>query len=214
MPLFVNASNVRAYGHIDGTDEPWSEHNLSSNIRAASAFLEKRTNRQFELSIGTRKFTTNGDAFVALPGLISASSVSLASTAMTADSDYHLIPDSQQTGSYIGIQFRPFGRRADYRSYPDWFDTNKDQRWGTFTGSDPNDLVIAGTWGYNPLPDELLLATKALAFWYTKRPDASLGGLSVTPLGTEVDLSQYPVEVREFIAAWKIESEHGVASVG
>jgi hypothetical protein len=214
MPQFVSASNVRAYGHIEGTSEPWSEFNLASNISAASAFLEKRTGRQFELVIETRKFTTNGDAFVALPGLISTTSVTLAGTSMTLDTDAHLIPDTQQTGSYVGIQFRPFGAGANYRSWPSWFDTNLDRRWYPGFSSDPNDLVITGTWGYNPLPDELLLATKALAFWYTKRPDAILGGVSLTPAGAEVDLSQYPVEVREFISAWRLETEHGVASVG
>lgn len=215
MPAFVNASNVRAYGNVTGIDAPWSEANLGSNIRAASEFLEKRTHRQFELQTATtRKFTTNGDAFVALPGLRTATSVTLAGSAMTADTDYFLIPDHQQTGLSIGIQFRPFGSRSDYRSFYNWFDTNLDRRWYPGYTSDPNDLVIAGNWGHDPIPDSLMLATKALAFWYTKRPDALLGGVSVTPLGTEVDLSAYPAEVQEFVRDWKIDSEHSVVSAG
>ena len=213
MPSFVNASNVRAYAGIEEALSPWDEHNLGSNIRAASSFLEKRTGRQFELQLNaTKKFTTNGEAFVPLPGLRTASSVTLASSALEADNTYHLIPDTQQTGSYIGIQFRPFGRRADYRSWPDWFDTNKDRRWGVGFTSDPNDLVIVGDWGYDPIPEEMMHATKVLAAWFTRRPDALLGGVSVTPGGTEVDLGALPVEVRLFIEEWKI--GRAVASVG
>ena len=205
MPAFVNASNVRAYAGIDGINAPWSEANLGSNIRAASAFLEKRTGRQFELQLATtRKFTTNGEAFVPLPGLRSASSITLAGSSMTLDTDAWLIPDHQQTGVYIGLQIRPFGRGGDYRSWPNWFDTNLDRRWHAGYTSDPNDLVITGDWGYNPLPDELLHATKALAVWFTKRPDASLGGVSVTANGSEVDLGQLPVEARLFIEEWKL----------
>lgn len=213
MPAFVNASNVRAYAGIDGLVAPWGEDNLASNIRAASAFLEKRTGRQFELQVGaTKKFTTNGEAFVALPGLRTATSVTLASSALEADNTYHLIPDTQQTGSYIGIQFRPFGRGGSYRSWPDWFDTNKDRRWGVGFTSDPNDLVIVGDWGYDPIPEEMMHATKVLAAWFTRRPDALLGGVSVTAGGTEVDLGALPAEVRLFIEEWKI--GRAVASVG
>jgi hypothetical protein len=79
MPAFTNASNVRAYAGvmaIDAQDDRWNAPMLSSNILAASAFLERRTGRQFELQLNaTKRFTTNGDAFVALPGLRSASSV-------------------------------------------------------------------------------------------------------------------------------------------
>lgn len=212
MPAFVNASNVRAYAGIDGITSPWDEHNLGSNIRAASAFLERRTGRQFELQLNaTKKFTTNGDSFVPLPGLRTVSSVTLASSALEADNTFHLIPDTQQTGSYIGIQFRPFGRGADYRSWPDWFDTNKDRRWGYGFTSDPNDLVIVGDWGYDPIPEEMMHATKVLAAWFTRRPDALLGGVSVTANGTEVDLGALPAEVRLFIEEWKI--GRAVASV-
>jgi hypothetical protein len=208
MPAFTNASNVRAYAGvmaIDAQDDRWNAPMLSSNILVASAFLERRTGRQFELQLATTKrFTTNGDAFVALPGLRSASSVSLASTTMELDNTYHLIPDTQQTGVYIGIQFRPFGRGADYRSWPDWFDTNKDRRWYPGFTSDPNDLVITGDWGYIDYPDELVHVTNVLAAWITRRPDSLLGGVSVTPSGTEIDMGALPIEVRLFIDTWKI----------
>jgi hypothetical protein len=212
MPAFVNASNVRAYAGIDGISAPWTEANLGSNIRAASAFLQKRTGRQFELQLATTKtFTTNGEAYISIPDLQTASSVSLNSSAQTSGTDYHLIPDHHQTGVSIGIQFRGFGRGTDYRSRADWFDRNLD-RYPYLVGSEPNDLTITGDWGHDPLPDELLHATKVLAAWYTRRPDSLLGGVSLTAAGSEIDMSAIPAEVRQFIDDWKLSAQ--VASAG
>ena len=214
--MFTNASNVRAYAgvtQIDTDNDRWNEPQLSSNIRAASAFLQKRTGRQFELQLATTKtFTTNGDAFVALPGLRSASAVTLAGTTLNLDDTYHLSPDAQQTGVYVGIQFRPFGSGADYRSWPTWFDTNLDRRWYPGFRSDPNDLTITGDWGYIDYPDELVHVTNVMAAWITRRPDSLLGGVSVTANGTEIDMGALPIEVRLFIDTWKMGSV--VASVG
>lgn len=214
MPAFVNASNVRSYAGIDGINAPWTEANLGSNIRAASAFLQKRTGRQFEVQLATTKtFTTNGEAYISIPDLRTTTSVILNGSAQTADTDYYFIPDHQQTGVYIGIQFRPFGSRADYRSFSNWFDTNLDRRWYTGYTSDPNDLVIGpADWGHSPLPDEVMHATKVLAAWYTRRPDSLLGGVSVTAQGTEIDMSMIPAEVRQFIEDWKLSAQ--VVGVG
>lgn len=214
--MFTNASNVRAYAGvmvIDTQDDRWNEPQLSSNIRAASAFLQKRTGRQFELQLNTTKiFTTNGDAFVALPGLRSASAVTLAGTTLDLDDTYHLSPDAQQTGVYVGIQFRPFGSGADYRSWPSWFDTNLDRRWYPGFRSDPNDLSITGDWGYIDYPDELVHATNVMAAWITRRPDSLLGGVSVTANGTEIDMGALPIEVRLFIETWRLGSQ--IVAVG
>jgi hypothetical protein len=208
MPAFTNASNVRAYAGIDAINaqnDRWNEGPLGSNIRAASAFLQKRTGRQFELQLATTKtFTTNGEAFISLPGLRSSSAVVLSDTTLTLDTDAHLIPDTQQTGLYIGLQFRPFGRSGSYRSWPNWFDTNLDRRWYPGFTSDANDLAITGDWGFINYPEELIHATNVLAAWFTRRPDSLLGGVSVTAQGTEVDMGALPVEVRLFIEEWKI----------
>lgn len=211
MPAFTNASNVRAYAGIDAINaqnDRWNEGPLGSNIRAASAFLEKRTGRQFELQLSTTKtFTTNGEAFISLPGARGNSpTIILSSTTMTLDTDAFLIPDTQQSGVYIGLQFRPFGRAGGYRSFPDWFDTNKDSpRWaGNYGGSDPNDLAFTDDWGYVDYPEELIHVTNVLAAWFTRRPDSLLGGVQLTPGGAEVDMGALPVEVRLFIDTWKI----------
>ena len=207
MPAFVNASNVRSFAAVDSINHPWSESNLGSNIRAASAFLQRATGRQFEAQTGvTKSFTTNGGAYLSIPDLRTASSVTLSGSTLTADTDYWFIPDRMQSGVYIGIQFRPFGGRGGYRSFPDWFDTNKDAWWWPHYGSDVHDLTITGDWGHDPVPDELMHATKALALWYTKRPDASLSNTIQTPEGNVFDLSQLPAEAQEFIRNWKIGS--------
>jgi hypothetical protein len=199
---------------IDAQDDRWNESPLSSNIRAASAFLEKRTGRQFALQTATTKtFTTNGEAFIALPGLrANPTNINLSSSDLTLDTDAHLIPDTQQTGLYIGLQFRPFGRRGSYLSYPNWFDTNMDRRWYSGYTSDPNDLAITGDWGFIDYPDELVHATNVMAAWITRRPDALLGGVSVTAGGTEIDLGALPIEVRLFIDEWRI--GNAVVAVG
>lgn len=217
MPAFTNASNVRAYAGIDAINaqnDRWNEGPLSSNIRAASAFLEKRTGRQFELQLATTKtFTTNGEAFIAVPGMRNNNpTITLADTVLTVDTDAFLIPDHQQTGVYIGLQFRPFGSRADYRSWPNWFDTNLDRRWYPGYTSDPNDLTVRDDWGYVNYPEELIHVTNVLAVWFTKRPDASLSNTIQTPDGNVFDLSALPTEVQLFIAEWKIGNQ--IVAVG
>lgn len=204
MPAFVNASNVRSFAGITGITEPWSEANLGSNIRAASAFLQRKTGRQFELQTGvTKTFTTNGDAYVAIPDLQSATSVVLHESTQTADTDYYLVPDTLQTGVYLGIQFPSYGLRGGYRSFSDWFDRNLDRY---LPRTVPNNLTITGDWGHDPLPDELLYATKALAAFMTKNPDALLSGFTSTPDGTLVEAGDLPKVVASFIETWKIGS--------
>lgn len=202
--MFVNASNVRTFAGITGINEPWSEANLGSNIRAASSFLQRATGRQFEAQTGvTKTFTTNGDAYVAIPDLRSATSVVLHDSTQTAGTDYFLVPDTLQTGVYIGVQFPRYGRSVDYRSFSDWFDRNLDRR---LVYTTPDDLVITGDWGHDPLPDDLLYVTKALAAFLTKNPDALLSGFTSTPDGTLVEAGDLPKVVASFIQAWKVGS--------
>lgn len=141
-----------------------------------------------------------------IPDLQSATAVTLNSSTLTANSSYYLIPDSQNTGVFISIDLPQYRAPFDYRSYPDWFDKNYDsplyqQR---LRSGIPNDLSIAGTWGHATIPDEVAQATKVLAAWYTKRPDAVLSNTLQTPEGNVLDLSRIPPEVREFIANWRI----------
>ena len=220
MAAFVAASEVRDYMTITGTTGRYSDALISSNIRAASGFLQRSTGRQFELQSATTKtFTSWNRALLIIPDLQSATSVTKDGTALTADETYHLLPDRHAQQIHTGIQFRvPFQNQDGpwYLHAADWWDRGLDwQKRGYYT-SEPNDLVIVGTWGYNVdgtspgLPDELLHATKILAAFYTVRPDSVLADVSVTPEGIARTYRSLPHEVRAFIEEWSL-GEQAVA---
>lgn len=207
---FITAEQLREYLHLDAdsNDERYGDAQLGSNIRAASSFLQRITRRQFERQTATTKrFTTNGKANVLIPDLETATSVSLQEAAQTANETYWLISDSVRPDRYTSIQLRPFGS-YDYRSNPQWFDRNldRDYRRGWPAGSLPNDLVITGNWGYTPseYPEDLLMATKILAAWYTRRPESVLANVRITPEGSELRYGDLPPEVRQFIKDWQL----------
>jgi hypothetical protein len=211
--MFVSVQAVRDYLSLNapGTDSKYSDATISSNIMSAGWTLERMCSRLFGDVTKTLTFSTDGRAQMAIPGLRTATSVTLQGTALTADTTYWLLPDAQQTGTYTGIQFRAFARPGGdprwYLGNPEWFDRNLDSIYYNMGlhSSLPNDLVIAGDWGYvaGTEPDPVLLATKALAAWYTLRPDALLGGMRFTPDGGAFDLSRYPTEVAAFISEWR-----------
>lgn len=210
VPSFVSASSVRAYLGLNdpnATDSKYSDGTIGSNIRAASWTLERATGRIFGDKTATLLFTTNGGAYVTIPGLRTATAVALQSATLTANTSYWLIPDAQQSGIYTGAQIRAFGASgSSYLSNPEWFDRNLDSpKYGYRYSSLPNDLSITGSWGYvDPVPEPILHATKVLAAYYTKRPDAILSGSLVTPDGNFVNLSQLPVEVVSFVTEWRV----------
>lgn len=191
---------------MDGTTGKYSDPLITSNIRAASAFLERATGRQFEAQDATTKtFTTNGLAAMRIPDLRTATSVTLQGAALDADESYWLIPDNR--GRNTTIQFRAFGYggRASYLSNPQWFDRNLDRDWYRYGGGSlPNDLVITGNWGHDPLPEDLLHACKVLAAWYTKRPASVLANVAFTPDGNTLNYSELPPEVVNFVKSWSL----------
>ncbi len=221
---FVTEASVREYLGLNAvpSDSKYSDATIGSNIRSAINALERHAHRRFANVTATLKFTTNGAAYVTIPGLRTATSVSNQGTALVADSTYYLIPDSQQTGVYTGIQFRAFGTRGMegpwWLSNPEWFDRNLDSPWypGNRGGATslPNDLSIAGDWGYiddATMPEAVRHAVKVLAAYYTKRPDALLSGGITTPDGNTFDLTRFPIEVQDFIREWDVGTQvHGL----
>lgn len=209
IPSFVSEQSVRDIIDLNpSATSKYSSDLISSNIRAASWFLERATERIFrDESSLTLKFTTHNQDTIYLPGLRTASSVSLNGAAFTADQSYWLVPDVQQTGVSLAVSFHPWGG-TDYLSNPEWFDRNLDSaKWQSLQSSrrsQPNDLSIAGAWGYTDanLPEPVRDATKRLAAWLTLRSDALLSGARVTESGI-FDLSNMPVEVQQFVASWK-----------
>lgn len=211
-PSLVTVAAVREYMGLNAVsaDSKYTDTTIGSNIRAAGWFLERATGRRLADRTETLKFTTNGATSVVLPGLRTASSITLSAAALTEDESYWLIPDAQQSGVFVGIQFRAYAVRMGapwWYSSKEWFDRGLDlpnPRGSRFT-SIPNDLVIAGSWGYvAPIPEPVAHACKVLAGWYTKRPDALLAGTIATPDGNIFDLSNLPVEVRSFVDEWRV----------
>lgn len=216
VPALCSEAAVREILTLNGAStSQYSSDLIGSNIRDASWFLERATGRIFrDEPTLTLKFTTNNQASIFIPGIRTASSVTWAGAALTADTSYWLIPDVQQSGVYIACQLRPFNRGGDYHAYPDWFDTNKDSpKWqaGLREGSLPLDLVIAGAWGYtdSTLPEPVRRNTARTAAWMTIRSDALLSGAKATDTGI-FDLSSMPTEVQAFVTSWK----NGVQAVG
>ena len=220
--MIVAVSSVRDILGLAGSNSRYSDGLIGSNIRASQAFLEKRTGRVFEATTATRKFTTEGKAYLTIPGLAAATAVTLNSAPLTEDSTFWLIPDAKQTGVYTGIQFRAFESRPSgapwWLGNPEWFDRGLDlpPYYGSHRGSQPNDLSITGTWGYTAFDgalEEVPRTVAILAAWMTKRGDALFAGGVATPEGQLFDLSTLPIEVQAFIAEWKLQGG-GVEGVG
>ncbi len=219
-PELCTVLQVREYMDLNvvGSSSKYTDSTIGSNIRAAGAWMERRTGRIFgNQAATTKKFSTNTKPSLMLPGLRTATTVTLDSVALTADETYWLLPDAQQTGLYTGIQFRSWGKSGApwYLGVPDWWDRGLDLPGQPSGGSLPNDLVILGDWGYvddATMPEEVRHVAKVLASFFTKRPDAILGGALATPDGNVVDLSQFPIEVQAFVADWRL--EQGVEAVG
>lgn len=220
--MIVSVASVRDVLGLNASNSRYGDGLIGSNIRAAQAFLEKRTGRVFERTTATRKFTTEGKAYLTIPGLATATAVTLNGAPLVEDETYWLIPDAKQTGVHTGLQFRAFESRGGgspwWYGHPEWFDRGLDlpPYYGSHRGSQPNDLSIAGTWGYQSFDgalEEIPRTVTLLAAWMTKRGDALFAGGVATPEGQLFDLSQLPVEVQAFVAEWKLQGG-GAEGVG
>lgn len=222
--MFVTEADVRDYLTLNAAaSSGYSSALITSNIKAASAWIERATNRYFgDRPALTLTLTTQGVAAVDLPGFRSVTSVTKNNTALTANETYWLLPDAMATGLYTGISFRAFLPRPDgpnYLHFSDWFDRNLDSplwpgNWAPNYGSLPNDLVVVGDAGYADadLPYDLRLAVKAQASLYTLGKDQTATGSLVTPDGNIVDLTGLARIVNEFVSTWRIGL--GAVSVG
>lgn len=226
-PAFIGSQAVLDYLALNspGTTSQYSAATIGSNIRAASAFLEKATQRWFNDRPGvTWTGTSNGRPSIFIPGFRSVTSVKIQTAPLVADASYWLLPDAQNSGIYTGLQLRAFvnaGRDASrpWLANPNWFDLNLDSPYnpmnyggGYAYSSLPNDVVVIGDGGYTAanLPEPLLHATKVLASFYTVRPASILADVAITPAGGVVNYSSLPAEVTQFIRDWAI-GEQAVA---
>ncbi len=204
MNQWITAADVRTFAGIEGTAGRYSDAVLGSNIQTAQALLQRRAHRLFALETAVAKtFSTEGRAQLAIPDLRSATSVTKDGTALVSGESYWLIEDARQSGVYVAIQLRVFGQGRQgpwWLGNPDWFDRGLDlPPHGWSQSGEPNDLVITGNWGWDPLPYDVLHGVKAMAAWLTKRGDAVLAGAVQTPDGSVLDYSQWPPEAQAVI---------------
>jgi hypothetical protein len=213
--MFVTADQIRDSLGLTGTYSagPYSDTTIGSNIRAATAYLERKTGRQFTKQESYAKtFTSHNRAAFTIPDLQSASSVTENGAALVADESYYLIPDRTSSGVYTAIAFRVASQRRDGPEYlhnPEWWDRGLDWRhYGPYE-SEHNDIVVTGDWGYDEvsgllLPEDAKHAIKILSSFYTKRPDSVLSNVAVTPEGAVLTYRELPMEVRQFIEEWTL----------
>lgn len=215
MSQWITAADLRTFANVPSTGSRYADAVLGSNILTAQALIERASGRFFDPASGTRYFTTEGRAALAIPDVRSVTSVTLNGTALTDGVTYHLLPDVRHSGVYVAIQFRAFGHRRGpwYKSVPDWWDRGLDMAGGFEDSSLPNDLAITSTaWGWDPLPYDVLHGVKALAAWLTKRADAMLAGGVQTPEGAIMDYSQWPPEAQAVVDQYRA-GEQAVALV-
>ena len=210
MSQFATAQELRDFLDIASTTGRASTTNLNLLLTAASDFLERATGRIITASASNtaRTFSSDGRDHMTIPDLRTASSVTLQSSALAADSTYWLMPSRQQPAAgvtiYTGIQLRSFGT-YDYRSNPEWFDRNLDSPyWNLRRSGLPNDLVITGLWGWTATPAPWTFTTLILAGYYYKRPDSLLANVAITPEGTVLNYGELPPEVRDLIDLWRL----------
>lgn len=204
MNQFITAADVRTFANISGTSGRYSDGSIGSNIIAAQGFIQRETARLFEQRDATAlTFTTEGRASISIPDIRTVSSVVWDGSTLTADESYWLLPDAKRSGIYVGLQLRLYRTSGKwYYSNPEWWDRGLDWARGDL-GSEPNDLVVTGDWGWGDLPYDVLHAVKVLAAWYTKRADAVLANAVQGPDGAILDYSVLPPEVTDCIRTYR-----------
>jgi len=202
----VTATGFRDFMEWTGTTGRKSNTNVTLLLNAASDALERDTGRLITSSgsNSTRKFTSNGRAYLVIPDLRTAASVTIQSAALTADAGYWLIPSRQSPDIFVGLQLRAFGQDS-YLANPEWFDRNLDQMWMKYGGdtSLPNDVVVTGLWGWTFTPYQWVMGIYALAGYFYQHADALFSSARATPEGNIFDLSQLPTEVK-MLQDWRI----------
>jgi len=204
----LTAAQVREYLVVTGTTQQYSTGLIGSNINHAWGNLQRWTGRQFEGSSNTKTFSTRGRESVPIPDLRLATQVTLNDSVLTVDSQYYLVPDHNNSGVFLSIEFPGrSGYYDDYRRYSDWFDRNLDSpRWRDRSyRSLPNDLKIGNpaVWGYATTPTEVLQAQTILAAWYTLRPASLLANVRIAPDGSVLTYGDLPPEVLHFVKSWR-----------
>lgn len=228
MTLTVSAAEVRDYLQLEPNNptgaSTLSDAQIESNILAAQETLERATRRWFVNRPGVTYTTTSMlRAIVPIPGFRAFTTVTAYGSTLVQNQAYWALPDTQNTGIFTALQFRPF--RGDIEAWflanPNWWDAALDNPFypGNYAGgyawtSMPNDMVVVGDGGYAPgsYPFAWLLAVKQLASFFTKQPAAILAETIITPQGGVINYASLPSTVQGFITSWQAGQQ--VVSVG
>lgn len=218
----INGWDINASGVGNGV---YSDTIIGNHILDAIGDIEKATRRYFVNKPGfSYQLTSNGSPIVYVGGLRSASSITWQGAVQTAGvpgvgSGYQLLPDDQQTGVYLNIQFRPL-RTPDTNgpwfwslggATTNWFDTGADNPFdprnyggGYVYTSTAIDTIVVGDFGYAPgsEPNPFVHALEVYASWQQERPKSLLSDSVITPQGGVLSYSTLPAEVRNFISDW------------
>lgn len=228
----INGWDIQASGIGAGV---YSDTIIGNHLLDAIGDIEKATRRYFVNKPGfSYQITSNGQAIIYVGGLRSASSVTWQGAVQTAGtpgvgSGYQLLPDDQQSGVYLNIQFRPL-RTPDSNgpwwlslggATTNWFDTGADNPFdprnyggGYVYTSTAIDTIVVGDFGYAPgsEPNPFVHALEVYASWQQERPKSLLSDSVITPQGGVLSYSSLPSEIRTFISDWTAGKQ--VVSVG
>jgi hypothetical protein len=218
MTLTVSVAEVRDYLQLEANNptgnSTLSDGQIESNILAAQETLERATRRWFVNRTAVTYTTTSMlRAIVPIPGFRTFTTVTWSSSTIVQNQSFWAIPDVQNTGIYVGIQFRALRADTDrwYLADRNWWDKALDNPFypGNYGGgfawtSMPNDLVIVGDGGYaaGTYPFAWLLAVKQLASFFTKQPASILAETLITPQGGVINYASLPPTVQGFITSW------------
>lgn len=205
MQPLVTLPELKTYLGLTGTQDDLLLASVASN---ATHIAEQDTSRRFAVTSNVRRtYSTDGNASLVVHDMPLADGsrvVTFNGSALTADSDYWLLPDRRNPAIATTIQLRHFDA-GWFAHHAGWFDRNYDRRpW--YAGT-PNDLVIDGVEGHPTHTLRLDVKQKvtelaALLYWQAK---AGRTGFITAPDGTDVDLTQdRPADWERFVNDWRI----------
>ena len=189
---FVTAADVRGY-LLQSTTDPGSNKQLSDAIlnpfiETAEGFLALRTSRQFVAETAVTKSFRVRRRYIPIPDCRLITAMTYDGSPLVENVDFWTEEDPDHPGILIGIHLRRLWLQGV-------------TMYGTPMAI-PRLLAVTGDWGYDPYPSQLQTASKVMAAWLAKTPDAVLGGVLQVGDGQLLDISKLPAPVYYFINAW------------
>lgn len=206
MPPLVTLTELKEYLGVTGTADDLLIAAAASN---ASIMAERDTGRIFAVSSNvTRRYSTDGQSSLVVhdrPYADGSRTVTWHGATLTEGTNVWFLPDRRNGDVATTVQLRPFdtSRRDWYKSDPNWWDRNLDNRRWYGPGT-PNDLVISGVEGHPTLPPDVKQAVTELAAYLYWQRKSGASGFVQTPQGDQVELGDYPQSYKDMVRNWRI----------